>query len=658
MLVGLCGLACTSPVAGPRRPPPPRTSGGATTAPPLAADPSAPDALPALRSPADWTALAYRPAYQPTAHTEVVKFLIDLEDPSAAPPPAGALPGRLYFMNSARHELHFTFAETFLDPLLDHARFNVAQYRRPDRRFVLGSLVHYLDADVWAFEMVAGDTLDAERTARAFARVRAAVFFGDALRYRPLSPLHAAHAEALGERLPSLAPNALLEATRYQPLVPGVAYGVLRRVTGELDVAEVRPNDLLVTARVPGELPPVAGLVTSALQAPLAHVAILCRNRGTPDMALRGAIDDPRLIALEGRLVRLEVGPQEFRVEEATREEAEAHWAARRPAQAFAPEVDESVRALRPVCELRLDDVAFAGAKAAQLGEVCALESVETPGGFVVPFHHYRQHLRRHGVRSDIEAMLVDAAFRADRRARAERLTEVRARIEGTPVDPALVREVHGRIRGSGRRWIFRSSTNAEDLVGFNGAGLYRSVIVDPAAGPEAVADALREVWASVWLQRGFEEREWFRIDPEPVSMAVLVQPFVDDVIATGVAITANPYDALRPGVLVNVQAAGGSVTGAEGDEIPEQVLIYTWAEDLEFEVLSRSSRTEGAALMREADLRRVGGVLQRLHEELVPLYGAGANAVDAELLLTRDHRVVIVQARPIDVRWTEGQRG
>ena len=140
--------------------------------------------------------------------------------------------------------------------------------------------------------------------------------------------------------------------------------------------------------------------------------------------------------------------------------------------------------------------------------------------------------------------------------------------------------------------------------------------------------------------------------------MAVLVQPFVDDVIATGVAITANPYDALRPGVLVNVQAAGGSVTGAEGDEIPEQVLIYTWAEDLEFEVLSRSSRTEGAALMREADLRRVGGVLQRLHEELVPLYGAGANAVDAELLLTRDHRVVIVQARPIDVRWTEGQRG
>ncbi|MEM9068481.1 MAG: PEP/pyruvate-binding domain-containing protein [Myxococcota bacterium] len=597
-----------------------------------------------------WSRLAYRPEYQTAARTEVVKLLIDMEDD-----------WRTYFLDSAEWELHFNFAREVIgyqrheDEAADHRAFNLEQYRRPGRRFLLASLVHYLDADVWAYEMVPGDTLDAERLGRAFAHVRERIYFGENLRFRPLSPRQEAHARALGDAAPAVDLASLMANVAYQPLVTGTAYGYLRIVRGELDVSALRPNDLVVSEHVPSELPPVSALVTSTLQAPLAHVAILSRNRGTPDMAFRDAINQERFTRLEGQLVKLTVGPQEFQLEAANVAEAEEAWRFRRPTEGFTPRRDDSVEALREVCDLRLEDVLFAGAKAAQLGEVCRL-GVETPGGFVVPFHHYRQHIA--SLESGIASMLVDGAFRTDASARAERLGELRAIIERRRIDRRLLRQIRRRLRGSTTRWIFRSSTNAEDLPGFNGAGLYRSVVVDANASERAIEDALREVWSSVWLQRAFEERDWFRIGQAAVSMAVLIQPFVDEVVGNGVAITRNPFDEGRPGLFVNVQTREGSVTGAGDNEIPEQVLIYTWSETLEFEVVSRSSRTEGAAILEEADLEALGTLLQRLHDELHGRYGAAANAMDVEFLLREgERRFVVVQARPILVRYAEGQQ-
>ncbi|MGC4071585.1 MAG: PEP/pyruvate-binding domain-containing protein [Nibricoccus sp.] len=81
-------------------------------------------------------------------------------------------------------------------------------------------------------------------------------------------------------------------------------------------------------------------------------------------------------------------------------------------------------------------------------------------------------------------------------------MAEARALIEGTDVDPELLATVHAKIQATApnSKWILRSSTNAEDLAGFSGAGLYRSVVVKAGATPEQLAKAIREVWASVWL--------------------------------------------------------------------------------------------------------------------------------------------------------------
>ena len=50
-----------------------------------------------------------------------------------------------------------------------------------------------------------------------------------------------------------------------------------------------------------------------------------------------------------------------------------------------------------------------------------------------------------------------------------------------------------------------RSSSNAEDLLGFNGAGLYDTA--GNVVGKHALGEAMKKVWASLWNLRAVDER-------------------------------------------------------------------------------------------------------------------------------------------------------
>lgn len=640
------------------------TAGGESPAPPV--EPV--DYLQRVATRADWDRLRARPASHAMARTETVKFIVDTEHVRWGHPEQDAEANAeeeavgVFFTQSETWDLHYRFVRRFIDPSVNHERFNIAQYRRPERRYILGSLMHYVDGDHWTMELVAGDTLSGERILQTFEHLRALLFFGDQLAFRPLSPLHERNIAALGDRLPVLDSDAVHASVIYQPLVNGEAFGTLRLLRGPLDIASISPTDIIVADHVPPEIPPIAALVTARLQAPLAHVAVLSRNRNTPDMALRGAHDDARFAALQGQLVRLVVGPQDFSLRRADRQEAERAWARRRPARPFRPQANVEVTRLRDICDNDPVAATYMGEKAAQLGVVCAA-GIETPGGFAVPFAYYSRHFG-----AALPPGLIDRIstedFAADGQVRARTLAEIRSHMMRATVDRTLVRAVRDRMRRMSRRsrFIFRSSTNAEDLPGFNGAGLYESVVVDAGAGEREIAAALRQVWASVWLQRAYEERQWYRIEHRDVAMAVLIQPFVDHVVGNGVAVTRNPFDQARPGVFINAQTGAGSVTAAGNDELPEQYLVYTWAEDYEPELLGRSSLTDGAPILTEVDALALAHILVRIDGLMVPSSaGAGTNAMDVEFLLTGDdapggRRFVIVQSRPIRIRYGDGQ--
>lgn len=578
---------------------------------------------PCIPNPGVWTELRARPPGQAVARTEVVKFLIDLHEDR-----------RVYFVNTQRWPVHYDFAATHLsrptDPVLRHALFNFTEYRDPTRRFVCGSLVHYLDADVWAMELLTGDNLAGRRVQRAFEQLQRAVYFGDALRYRPISALHRSRLDEDTVELPRLSTEDVFGAIQYQPLTHGTATGELV-IVRRGETASARPDAIYVFEELPDEVPRAAAIISAQLQAPLGHVALLCANRGTPNMALRDALDDRSFAALAGQRVQLVVGPQEYTLEAATGEAIP-----RAEPTTITPPLADDDGALRALADLRLDDASTVGAKAAQLGEAASLgETIVTPGGFVVPFSRYATHLRSaHAMR------LVNLAERRDA-------------IERAPVERRLLAAVHARIQAfeGAERVILRSSTNAEDLPGFTGAGLYESRVIDASADANTLADALRAVWASVWREAAHDERDAFGIDHDAVRMAVLVQPFVRDARANGVAITANPFHSRQPGYLINAQPMSASVTGAEGGEIPEQHLLYTFIDGDDARLLSLSSEQDGPVLTPD-DLSHLRPVLETLHRHFVPRWGARANAVDVEFLIAGDDReVVVLQARPFLTR-------
>jgi hypothetical protein len=153
---------------------------------------------------------------------------------------------------------------------------------------------------------------------RAFFGVMAHVDRPERFAIRPTTPDQAATVRALDGQVPLVDINAPFRGVTWQPLTQTTGYGVLTFVAGNaLSTASLGLRTMLVTDRVPNDVPLVGGLVTEDFQTPLAHVNLLSRNRDTPNMALRGARSHPRLAPLFGKLVRVTVGAGDFEVVEA-----------------------------------------------------------------------------------------------------------------------------------------------------------------------------------------------------------------------------------------------------------------------------------------------------------------------------------------------------
>ena len=613
------------------------------------------DYAPAIRSEAMWRLLAARPGTEHMARSEVVKVIVDRSD------------GEVYFMESKRWPIHFFFAARFLNkpgrPVEDQALFNRRQYKAPaeDRRFVLGTVTHALDADRWVFDLFAGDTLSLEATADAFRRTRDRVFFGAALAYRPVPPHHERDIERARALMPVVTTDELYGKIRYQPSELGEAFGYLRVFArgARFEPAMVRPYDVVVLAEQPPDIPVVSGVITDELQAPLGHISVLCHNRKTPNMTLRGASDSAEVKALAGKLVHLTVGAQGYRLEPATQAQAEASWAKKRPAKGFRPARND--RTGRPAVARG----ARAARRRARRGEDRAARLRGQPAAArrhaarlraAVPCVRPLPARDRPRAQADGDAGR-SASFQKDPEARRARLDAFRAEMTAATVPPDIVADVIRRARQTlpPGRVRLRSSTNAEDLPGFNGAGLYRSTRVDPG-DPADVARGLREVWASTWLWAAFEEREYYRIDHRTVGMAILVQESIDDDVANGVAITANPFSQGNPGFFINAQLSSGSVTGAKGDEIPEQILVLHVRRRATASNACRArSRRAAASSWRRPSSTSCGSTSRfstAPSPTTIPTPSRAAPSTSSSWSARTPPHIVIVQARPFDVTW------
>ncbi len=204
-----------------------------------------------------------------------------------------------------------------------------------------------------------------------------------------------------------------------------------------------------------------------------------------------------------------------------------------------------------------------------------------------------------------------------------------------------------------------RSSSTAEDGEVLSAAGVQDTLL--GIAGPEALLDGVRTVWASLWNERARAYLDG--AEPgAPVLMGVLVQELVDP-DAAGVLFTANPVSGDRTEMLINA-ALGLGEPVLSGRVAPDTFV-------LDKGTLSIKTRSVADKRLRvsviggevaETELSEDEGSRPSLTDEQVRRVASMGRAVEEHLGAPRDiewalrrDRLFLLQARPITGRRLAG---
>ena len=352
--------------------------------------------------------------------------------------------------------------------------------------------------------------------------------------------------------------------------------------------------------------------------------------------------------------MRYEVTESGWELRAATPAEVDAHYTSSRPAEAQTPQRDLTVTSITPLGEIGFEDWTAFGVKAANVAVLGTLGfPVGTvPDGFTIPFYFYDEFMKANGFHDRIEQMLADPAFQADFDTQDDMLDDLRDDIEDAD-SPQWIIDALTAMHATfpeGQSLRYRSSTNNEDLPGFNGAGLYDSKTQHPEETEEDGIDkSLKGVFASLWNFRAFTERDFNRIDHLAAKMGVLVHPNYSDELANGVAVSFDPIRDLDGYYYVNTQVGEDLVTNPEAHSIPEELLLRR--DQGTYAVLSTSNLVEsGELLMSDAQLIQLRDHLTVIHERFAVLYNPAPDepfAMEIEFKITSENVLAVKQARP-----------
>src|SRR6266700_3347551 len=201
------------------------------------------------------------------------------------------------------------------------------------------------------------------------------------------------------------------------------------------------------------------------------------------------------------------------------------------------------------------------GGKAANLGELIRV-ALPVPDGFCVTTAAYELASQQAKLEPILHALAATNASNAGDAARLqEYAATARAALLAVSIPTAIVEAIRADYREP-LPVAVRSSATAEDLPFASFAGqqeTYLNVI-----GIEAVLDAVRRCWASLWTDRAVSYRASLGIDQRSVRFAVVVQRMVESSVS-GVLFTANPLTGKRRQAVIDASPGLGEavVSGA-----------------------------------------------------------------------------------------------
>ena len=301
------------------------------------------------------------------------------------------------------------------------------------------------------------------------------------------------------------------------------------------------------------------------------------------------------------------------------------------------------------------------GGKGASLARL-ANAGLPVPDGFYVTTAAYNQFVAENNLQPGLLAAL--AAVDASRPATLETASRaihdlfIQATMPQDVADAiarayATLGNLQSPIPNTQLAVAVRSSATAEDLPDLSFAGQQETFL--NIHGVEAVQDAVKRCWASLWTARAIGYRAQHHIDHNAVSLAVVVQQlvFAD---AAGILFTANPITGQRDQAMLTATwglgeaIVGGLVTPdtlivdkATGrvltrDTADKQVMTVRLASGTEEQPVPEAERR--APVLDDdqaAELTRLGTLIEHLYQ--MPM--------DIEWTLA-GNKFAIVQARPI----------
>ena len=439
----------------------------------------------------------------------------------------------------------------------------------------------------------------------------------------------------------------------YWGLNPAEGFGFFRRISLE----EIpNPRDIVLYESLPNALPRVSGIMTSAIQTPLSHVNLRAIQQNIPNSYIKEPLAIDSIADLVGKNIYYKVEQDRYTLREASQEEVNAWFEALRPTEPQTPPLNLDQQDILPLSDISFDMSDSFGAKCTNIATMLqfGFPTNTTPDGFGIPFYYYQEFMKYNGFFEEIAALTSDPEFIASREVRDEVLSDIRKTIKDADMPQWMLDELDTMHKSfpEGTSVRCRSSTNNEDLPGFNGAGLYDSKTQHPDEGH--MSKSIKQVYASLWNLRAYDEREFSRVDHFIASMGVLCHPNYEDEIANGVGISVDPLYGSENTFYLNSQLGEDLITNPQAQSTPEEMLLDRQpTNENDFVLVQRSNLVEdGDIIMEDIYRDQMQDFFNVIHDEFAILYDAVDNptfAMDIEYKITAELQLIIKQARP----WT-----
>ncbi|MFK8009396.1 MAG: PEP/pyruvate-binding domain-containing protein, partial [Saprospiraceae bacterium] len=377
-------------------------------------------------------------------------------------------------------------------------------------------------------------------------------------------------------------------------------------------------RDIVLYDVLPNSLPRVGGMITSVIQTPLSHVNLRAIQDDVPNAYIKDPLLIDSITALLDNYIYYRVEDDKYFIREATLDEVNDWFEKLRPTQDQIPERDLSFTEILPLDSITFNMATSFGAKCSNVATMrnFGFPDGTIPDGFGVPFYYYDEFMKFNNFYQEVEDMINDPIFISDLDTRIDMLKDFRKEIKDAPMPQWMLDNLQAMHDAFpvGTAVRCRSSTNNEDLPGFSGAGLYTSKTQNLDEGH--ISKSIKQVYASMWNFRAYEERDFYRVDQYIAAMGVLCHPNYQEEKSNGVGVSIDPIYQTANTFYLNTQVGEFLITNPDPNSIPEEILLQ---EDSTagYLILRESNLVPaGQLVMDEVYLNQMRDYLKVIHDE------------------------------------------